>query len=93
MSTRGRLAAFATGVEEQLTMIEGRWPEVALRSEDSTVEVAVSVTQADEFGFQVGETYAAYTTFVVNGETRSYEIPLRISGIWDCLFRKPDPGV
>jgi putative ABC transport system permease protein len=75
--------AFISGLEEHITILEGRFPTVAAPSADSTVEVLVSESLALEAGLQVGETYIVYVADELEtGETITLQIPVRISGVW-----------
>lgn len=82
-------AGFITGLDEQITLVEGRFPEI---SADGGAEVIISRAAAEEIGLQVGETYALF------GLGRdAAQIPVRISGVWqaadptdDFWFYQPD---
>jgi putative ABC transport system permease protein len=73
-----------TDLEPHITLVEGRFPEVAPASLESPVEALVSEALATKFGLQVGETYIGLDAneTLRKGQVALLQIPLRIAGIW-----------
>ena len=78
-----------TDLEHHITLVEGRFPEVAQVAPDSPVDVLVSEAVATKLGLQVGEIYIAFDAndTLQRGRQTLLQIPLRIAGIW----RATDP--
>lgn len=74
--------AFASGLENHITILEGNFPAIAGPSQDSTVEVLVSEALALEVGLQVGETYTAFAHRKTEEGERTMQIPVCIAGVW-----------
>jgi len=74
--------AFASDIENHITILEGSFPAVAPSSQNSTVEVLVSESLALELGLQVGETYIAFARRETQEGKRTIQISARISGVW-----------
>ncbi len=77
---------FATisGIENHITLVEGRFPSVASTAPEEPVEVLISHELASRLGFQAGETYVAYTQVrEQEGTIRDVQIPIRIAGTWE----------
>jgi putative ABC transport system permease protein len=74
--------AFASDLENHVTVLEGSFPAVAAAAQDSTVEVLISEPLALELGLQVGETYIAYARHKTEEVERTTQIPVRIAGVW-----------
>ncbi|MEM8859686.1 MAG: ABC transporter permease [Chloroflexota bacterium] len=70
--------AYTSGIQEQITIIEGAWPQ-ASRS-GGAVEVLVRDTIALELGLEVGTEYITYDLRSPLGQPLT--IPIKISGIW-----------
>lgn len=88
---------FVNGLEDHITLIEGKFPAPADKSADSVVETLVSEPLATELGIQVGETYMTFTRRKVENVEETTQIPLRVVGIWRATdlkdpfwFYKPD---
>ncbi|MEJ5309672.1 MAG: FtsX-like permease family protein [Anaerolineae bacterium] len=80
-------AGFATisDIENHITLVEGRFPNVASPAVDEPVEVLVYQGLASKLGFQSNETYIAYLQLrVQEGIVRDVQIPIRIVGIWEA---------
>lgn len=73
---------FISGVEHQITLLEGDFPVEADASPDSTVEILMSEVLASRLGVHVGETYLTFTRQEVNGARQTTLIPIRVAGIW-----------
>ncbi len=76
--------ASISGLENHITLIEGRFPEPASSSSDSIVEVLVSQALANELGLQVGEVYLTFNSREFNETRYITQIPLHIAGIWQA---------
>jgi len=79
--------AFASDLEDHVTILEGSFPAPASSAPDSTLEVLVSEPMATELGLQVGETYVAFARRKTEEIERTSQIPVRIAGVW----RATDP--
>lgn len=79
---------FMSGVENQITILEGDFPVEADSAPDSTVEVLMSEILASRLGLHVDETYLTFTRQEVNGVRQTTLIPIRVAGIW----RASNPG-
>ena len=79
--------AFASDIENHITLLEGSFPAVATPAQDSTIEVMISEALATELGLQVGETYIAFARRQTLEGERTIQINVRIAGIW----RAADP--
>lgn len=64
---------FITGLEEQIELVEGSYPQTAAPGQP--VEVLISQPLADLLGLQLGERYLLFG----GGEQR---LPLRVAGVW-----------
>jgi putative ABC transport system permease protein len=89
--------AFASDIEDHITIVEGGFPEDAVASTDSTIEILIHENLALEFGLQVDETYIAYAQRRIGGTLNTIQIPIKIAGIWqpsnpnaDYWFYDPD---
>ena len=79
--------AFASGLEDHVTVLEGSFPAAAVPAQDSTIEVLISEQLALDLGLQVGETYIAFASRDTDEGKRTIQIPVRIAGVW----RATDP--
>lgn len=80
-------AGFATisGIENHITLVEGRFPNVASTAAEEPVEVLISQGLASKLGFQSNETYTAYIQMrEEEGTIRDVQIPIRIAGVWEA---------
>jgi len=80
-------AGFATisDIENHITLVEGRFPNVASTAPDELVEVMIQQGLASKLGFQAGESYIAYLQVQGQaGTVRAVQIPIRIAGIWEA---------
>ena len=64
---------FITGLEANVTLVEGQFP--AESATDGAIQVVVSKALAEQLGIQVGEQYTLLTA------ARS-QVPVTVSGIW-----------
>jgi len=76
--------AFVGGIEDHIVVTEGVFPAEQVGSSDF-VDVMIHEDLAGTIGAQIGETFIAYVqTRSEGGGTRSVQIPVRISGIWQA---------
>jgi putative ABC transport system permease protein len=80
--------AFASDLQEHITILEGGFPAVADADQESTVPVLVAAALADELGIQVGERYMTFRNTETEFGTRTVQIPVQVAGIW----RATDPS-
>ena len=74
--------AFASDIQDHITILEGGFPAAAIPAQDSTIEVLVSEKLALELGLQVGEAYTAYASRQTEDGKRVIQIPVQIAGVW-----------
>jgi len=74
--------AFASDIQDHVTILEGGFPAAAIPAQDSTIEVLVSEELALELGLQVGEAYTAYASRQTEDGKRVIQIPVQIAGVW-----------
>jgi len=79
--------AFTGGLEDHITLLEGRLPTVTPAGEEKTVEVLLNVALADEIGVQVGENYIVHTNIQTGEYVKTLVIPVRVAGIWEVTDR------
>ncbi len=75
---------FMSGIENHIRIVEGNFPQPAVPTEDSVIDVLVSLSFANEVGLQVGENYV----ILAKGETETGSVirvpfPVRIAGVWE----------
>lgn len=75
---------FISDLENEIEILEGRWPQINDGSDDQPVEVLVSRAMADEIGIQAGESYMTFRRFRSENESRTVQIPIVVSGIWEA---------
>ncbi len=73
----------ASDFENHINLVEGTWPRPAATGSTEPVEVLVSDGLAEKLGLHAGEEYVALVP-QQRGSTRRFEIPVRISGVWDA---------
>lgn len=76
--------ATASDLEQKITLLEGAWPAAADSAPDVPMEVLVSVAMADEFGIQAGEEFVTFRRTEKEGSSRTVQVPIRVSGIWQA---------
>ncbi len=77
--------AFVGGIEDHIVVTEGTFPAVAQAGASDFVDVMIHEDLAGTIGAQVSETFIAYVqTRSEEGNTRSVQIPVRVSGIWQA---------
>ncbi len=75
--------SFISDLENHVTMVEGRFPNVSQSADGEPVEVMIHENLAVDLGAQVGETYLAYTRIrSEDGFVSTVQIPVRFVGIW-----------
>jgi len=73
---------YASNFADYITLLEGTLPAPADSNMDSTVEVLVSETMADEFGIQAGEEFVTFRRADQDTARRTIQIPIRVAGVW-----------
>ena len=74
--------AYATGLEEHVTLVEGGWPSVASQASD-VVEVVIGEGMAGETGLGPGEALIAYRAGeAAGGSGHRTQVSVRIVGVW-----------
>ena len=68
------------GLEEHVTLVEGRWPAEHDPAMGGALEVLVSETAAAEAGFQAGEDYVLFRG--IEAAVAVDQIPVRVVGVW-----------
>ena len=77
--------ATVTDFEQYIRLIEGGFPAPSGDDQTAAVEVLVTKQLADALGLQIGEEYVTFQTSGATGTSRSVQVPVRITGIWDAL--------
>jgi putative ABC transport system permease protein len=73
---------YASDFADHITLLEGTLPAPADSNMDSTVEVLVSETMADQFGIQAGEEFVTFRRADQDTARRTVQIPIRVAGVW-----------
>ena len=81
--------AFQSGLEQKVTMLEGRFPSGGglFSSRSAPVEVIVNINLAEKMGWQVGETFVALSKEKADSEVLPSQIPLQVVGVWQVSDR------
>jgi putative ABC transport system permease protein len=74
---------FISDLEEQITLLEGTFPAISTDA-DSPMEVMFSNRMADKLGLQVGEEYVVYQSTRTETGRSTFQMPIRIAGIWQA---------
>ncbi|MBX2998701.1 MAG: ABC transporter permease [Caldilineaceae bacterium] len=77
---------FISDLEEQIILVEGTFPAVSTDA-NSAMEVMFSERMADKLGLQIGEEYVVYQSTRTETGRSTFQMPIRIAGIW----RAADP--
>jgi putative ABC transport system permease protein len=77
--------ASASDFDAHVHYVEGGPPAAASADPDEAVEAAISRGMADELGIQAGEAYVTFRKIETEAGSRTVQIPVRISGIWEPL--------
>jgi len=81
--------AFMSGIQENITILEGEFPAVALQ--DGPIEVLIHEDLATELGIQINERYQVYIQDETDLGTRtSTQVEVRVAGIWKPLDSTSD---
>jgi putative ABC transport system permease protein len=78
---------FISNIQDQISLLEGTFPAASTDS-DSPVEVLFSERMADQLGLQTGEEYVVYQSKRTDDGRSTFQMPIRIAGIW----RATDPS-
>lgn len=82
---------FYSNLADHITLLQGKFPAPSPQGSQDAVEVLVSSAQADKIGAQVGEQFLAMVPGKSpSGSSKFYQIPLRISGIWEATDARED---
>ncbi len=75
---------FLDGIEDNIKIVDGKFPEAAEPDANSLIEVLVSLETANKYGFQPGEEYLLTAVNRVQGnEDAGAVFPVRIAGVWE----------
>jgi putative ABC transport system permease protein len=82
---------FYSNLADHITLLQGNFPQPSPRDSQDPVEVLVSSSLAVKMGLQVGEQFLAMVPGKTPaGSTRFFQIPVRISGIWEATDARED---
>jgi len=82
---------FYSNLENHITLLQGKFPAPSARGSQDPVDVLVSSALADKLGLQVGERYLAMVPGKTPaGNNKYYQIPVRVSGIWEATDARED---
>ena len=81
--------AFQSGLEQKVTVLEGRFPTGGglFSSRSAPVEVIININLAEKMGWQVGETFVALSKESADSEVPPSQIPLQVVGVWQMIDR------
>jgi len=81
--------AFQSGLEQKVTILEGRFPDGAglFSSRSALVETIININLAEKMGWQVGETFIAFSKAPADSEEPPSQIPLQVVGVWQMTDR------
>ena len=74
---------YVDGIENHIMVIDGEFPQPAISTPDSMVNILVTDALAEELGLQVGDVFTAYNFRDANATMR--EIPVRVAGVWQAI--------
>lgn len=80
--------AFASGLQERITILEGEYPSIADSDPSAPMDVLISLPLAEQFGIQVGEQFITFRRTEGDGTSRNVQLPVRVAGVW----RANDPS-
>ena len=72
---------FVSGIENNILLVEGKFPQLSSADATDPIEVLVSLQLANEVGLQPGEVYHL-TSIKRTEKENNQDFPIRISGIW-----------
>ncbi len=82
---------FYSDLENHITLLQGKFPRPSPPGSQDAVEVLLSSSLADKLGAQVGEQFLAMLPGKTpSGSTKFYQIPVRISGVWEATNTRED---
>ncbi len=77
---------FVTDIEQEIRIVEGRFPTAEVSGNpDTPVEILVSAAMANEIGLRSGENFMTFRRARTDEGTRTIQIPVIITGIWEPL--------
>jgi len=81
--------AFQSGLEQKVTLLEGRFPTGGglFTSQSAPVEVLININMAERMGWQVGETFIAFSENSEESEGAPRQIPIQVVGVWQVTDR------
>lgn len=81
--------AFQSGLAQKITILEGRFPEGGglFSSRSAPVEVIININLAEKMGWQVGETFVAFSKDSLDSQEPPSQIPLQVVGVWQMTDR------
>ena len=81
--------AFQSGLEQKVTILEGRFPDRGglFSSRSAPVETIININMAEKMGWQVGETFIAFSKRPADSEEPPSQIPLQVVGVWQMTDR------
>ncbi|MDQ1300717.1 MAG: putative transport system permease protein [Chloroflexota bacterium] len=82
--------ATASDIEQQITLLEGRFPAPAVPTLDSPIEAIAHEELATKLGLQTGETYILLDRSGALSKGRPIQITLRLTGIWTAADPKSE---
>ena len=88
-STADLTFAYQSGLEQHITILEGRFPASGGLFSDRSVavEVIINGTLAQEMGWQVGETFIALSEEGADSVKLPSQIPFVVVGVWQMTNR------
>ncbi|MDE0633998.1 MAG: ABC transporter permease [Caldilineaceae bacterium] len=81
--------AFQSDLEQKITILEGRFPAGGglFSSGADPVEVVININLAEKMGWQVGETFVAFSKEGAGSENPPIQIPFLVVGVWQMTDR------
>ena len=88
-STADLTFAYQSGLEQHITILEGRFPASGGLFSDRSlaVEVIINGTLAQEMGWQVGETFIALSDESADSGKLPSQVPFMVVGVWQMTNR------
>jgi putative ABC transport system permease protein len=82
---------FYSNLADHIDLLQGNFPAPSPRGSQDPVEVLISSTLVDKLGAQVGEQFMAMVPGKTStGSSKFYQIPVRVSGIWEATDARED---
>ena len=81
--------AFQSGLEQKITLLEGRFPAGGglFSSRSAPVEVIININLVQKMGWQVGETFIAFSKESADSEELPSQVPFQVVGVWQMTDR------